>query len=291
MGNASDMTQAWPAPGAASSAAVRPALIGYAPCMFSDDEVERYSRQLVLREWGGPGQQAVRRARVLIVGVGGLGGPAALALAGAGVGALGLVDFDIVAASNLHRQTQFSTDDIGRPKTDAAAARLCALNPHVAVESHPVRLGAANAPALVRAYDLVLDGTDDFQVRAAVNAACVAEDRTLVSGAVARWSGQVGVFTGRPCWRCLVPEVPPDAETCAAVGVAGPLTAVIGGLMALEALKLITGAGRPLRGRLLIHDGLSGNARTVGVAADPDCPVCGDDGRRHRGAAGATNAA
>ena len=248
--------------------------------MFSDDEVERYSRQLVLRDWGGPGQQRLKRARVLIVGAGGLGGPAALALAGAGAGALGLVDFDTVALSNLHRQLQFDTADVGARKVEAAARRLHALNPHTAVELHPVRLTTDNARDLVRAYDLVLDGTDDFEARAHVNAACVAERRPLVSGAVARWSGQVGAFAGRPCWRCLVPAAPPGAETCAAVGVAGPLTAAIGGLMALEAVKLVTGAGEPLTGRLLLYDGLSGEARTVRVAPDPECPVCSAS-RRH----------
>ena len=242
--------------------------------MFSDDEVERYSRQLLLREWGGPGQQRLGRARVLVVGVGGLGGPAALHLAAAGVGVLGLVDPDTVALSNLHRQVQFAAADVGLLKVEAAAARLAALNPGVALELHPLRLDEAGAPELVASYDLVLDGTDDFGARAAVNAACVTAGRTLVSGAVSRWSGQVGVFAGRPCWRCLVPEAPPDAETCAAVGVAGPLTGVIGAAMALEAVKLLTGAGGPLLGRLLLYDGLSGAARTVRVAADPACPVC-----------------
>ncbi len=248
--------------------------------MFSDDEVERYSRQLVLRDWGGPGQQRLKRARVLMVGAGGLGGPAALALAGAGVGTLGLVDFDTVSLSNLHRQVQFDTADVGAPKIEAAAQRLRGLNPHTAVDLHPVRLASDNARDLVRAYDLVLDGTDDFTARAQVNAACIAEGRPLVSGAVARWSGQVGVFTGRPCWRCLVPAAPPEAETCAAVGVAGPLTALVGGLMALEAVKLLTGAGEPLVGRLILHDGLTAQARTVRVAADPECPVCSRS-RRH----------
>jgi len=243
---------------------------------FSDDEVERYSRQLVLREWGGPGQQKLAGARVLVVGAGGLGGPAALHLAAAGVGGLGIADFDTVALSNLHRQVLFDTGQVGAAKTDAAAARLRAVNPHVGVEPHAVRVDAANAAGLVRGCDLVLDGTDDFPTRFAVNAACLAEGKPLVSGAVARWSGQVGVFAGRPCWRCLVPEALPDAETCAAVGVAGPLVGVIGAAMALEAVKLITGAGRPLLGRLLLYDGLSGESRTVAVAADPTCPDCGD---------------
>lgn len=241
---------------------------------FSDDEVERYSRQLVLREWGGPGQQRLKHGRVLVVGAGGLGGPAALHLAAAGVGALGLADFDAVALSNLHRQVLFDTGQIGTAKTEAAAARLRSINPHVAVEPQAVRVDAANVRDIVRAYDLVLDGTDDFPTRFAVSAACVAEGKTLVSGAVARWSGQVGVFAGRPCWRCLVPEAPPQAETCAAVGVAGPLVGVIGAAMALEAVKLLAGAGEPLLGRLMIYEGLMGLARTVRIASDPACPVC-----------------
>ena len=242
---------------------------------FSDAEVERYSRQLVLREWGGPGQQRLKAARVLIVGLGGLGGPAALHLAAAGAGTLGLVDPDLVALSNLHRQVQFTARDLGAAKASALAGRLAALNPHVRLEIHPLRLDEANARGLVAAHDLVLDGTDDFAARAAVNAACVAEGRPLVSGALARWSGQLGVFAGRPCWRCLVPESPPEAETCAAVGVAGPLAGVIGAAMALEAVKLLTGAGEAPSGRLLLYDGLSGAARTVRVAPDPACPVCG----------------
>jgi molybdopterin/thiamine biosynthesis adenylyltransferase len=222
------------------------------------------------------------------VGLGGLGGPAALALAGAGVGTLGLVDFDSVELSNLHRQPQFVTADVGRPKLDAAAARLRALNPEVTLEPHRRRLDETSALGLVRDYDLILDGTDDFATRAAVNAACVHAGRPLVSGAVARWTGQLGVFPGRPCWRCLVPEAPPDAETCAAVGVAGPLTAVIGAAMALETVKLLAGAGLPLAGRLLLYDGLGGEARTVRVRPDPACPVCGDGARRHSAPGGAT---
>jgi len=242
---------------------------------FTEPEVERYSRQLVLREWGGPGQQKLKHARVLIVGVGGLGGPAALHLAAAGVGALGLVDFDAVSLSNLHRQVLFDTGQLGTAKISAAGRRLAVINPHVRLAKHPIRLDGGNARGVIADYDLVLDGTDDFPTRFAVNAACLAEGKPLVSGAVARWSGQVGVFTGRPCFRCLVPEAPPDAETCAAVGVAGPLVGVVGAAMALEAVKLLTGAGEPLTGRLLLYDGLGGAARTARVAADPACPDCG----------------
>ena len=241
---------------------------------FSPDEVDRYARHLVLSEIGGPGQQKLARARVLIVGAGGVGGPAALYLAAAGVGTLGLIDADTVAVSNLQRQILFSTADVDRPKVEAGAERLTALNPHVRVETHPQALTAENAAAVIVGHDVVLDGTDDFHTRFAVNAACVAAGVPLVSGALGRWSGQVGVFAGRPCYQCLVPESPPDAETCARVGVVGALAGVIGAMAALETIKLITGAGAPLTGRLLLYDGLAATARTVRVAADPQCPAC-----------------
>ena len=242
---------------------------------FSEDDVERYARHLVLAEVGGPGQQALSRTRVLIVGAGGVGAPAALYLAAAGVGTLGLVDDDAVALSNLQRQVLFSTDDVGRPKVGAAAARLAGLNPGVAVRTWSERLTAENSLRLIGEHDVVIDGTDDFATRHLVNAACVAAGKPLVSGALGRWDGQVGVFTGRPCYQCLTPEIPPEAETCARVGVVGALAGVIGSMTALEAIKLIVAAGQPLLGRLLIYDGLAGTSRTVRVAADPDCPVCG----------------
>jgi len=242
---------------------------------FTDDEVERYARQLVLKEIGGQGQQALNAARVLIVGVGGLGAPAALYLAASGVGRIGLVDADVVALSNLQRQVLFTTADVGRPKTDAAAEQLSALNPHVEITAHPVMLTPGNAAGIIAGYDLVLDGTDDFETRFAVNAACVALGKPLVSGAIGRWSGQVGLFEGRPCYRCLVPETPPDAETCAVVGVVGALAGVIGAFMAMEAIKQITGAGHTLSGRLLVYDGLTGDVRVSRIGADPHCPICG----------------
>ena len=241
---------------------------------FSDGEVERYARHLVLREVGGPGQQKLKAARVLLVGAGGLGAPAALYLAAAGVGTLGLADPDAVSLSNLQRQVLYQTADVGQSKVEVAAERLVAINPHVTVETHPVWLDAANACDLISRYDLVLDGTDDFATRFAVSDACLAEGKSLVSGALGRWTGQVGVFHGQPCYRCLVPEVPPDAETCALVGVVGALAGVIGSMMALEAVKLITGAGDPLSGRLLIYDALAAETRTVRIGADPDCPAC-----------------
>ena len=242
---------------------------------FSDDEVERYARQLVLAEIGGPGQQRLNAASVLIVGCGGVGGPAALYLAAAGVGRIGLIDPDTVALSNLHRQIQFSSEDLGRAKTEATARRLSNLNNWVTTESVSEGLTQLNARELVGRYDAVLDGTDDFQTRLTVNDACLAEGKPLVSGALGRWSGQVGVFTGRPCYRCLVPEMPPEAETCARVGVVGALAGVIGSMAALEVVKVIARAGEPLEGRLLVYDGLAGEARTARVRPDPGCPVCG----------------
>jgi molybdopterin-synthase adenylyltransferase len=242
---------------------------------FSDEEVERYARHLVLREIGGPGQQKLRAASVLIVGAGGLGAPASLYLAAAGVGRIVLVDPDVVDRSNLQRQVIYTEADVGQPKADAAVDRLAALNPHIFVAGYEGAFDEESADELVQGVDLVLDGTDDFATRFAVNAACVHEERTLVSGAIGRWTGQVGVFRSRPCYRCLVPEVPPEAETCSAVGVVGALAGVVGSMMALEAIKLIAGAGDPLAGRLLIYDALSAQTRTVCIGADPDCPACG----------------
>jgi molybdopterin-synthase adenylyltransferase len=242
--------------------------------VFTDEEIERYARHLVLREVGGPGQQKLKAGSVLIVGAGGLGAPAALYLAAAGVGTIILADPDEVDVSNLQRQVIYTGQDVGRPKPEAAADRLAALNPHIFVAGYNGAFDASTADELCEGVDLVLDGTDDFAVRYEVNAACVRHGKPLVSGAIGRWTGQVGVFAGRPCYRCLVPEIPPEAETCVAVGVVGALAGVVGSMMALEAIKLITGAGEPLTGRLLLYDALSGETRTVKVGADPECPVC-----------------
>lgn len=244
---------------------------------FSDDEIERYARHLMLAEVGGPGQQRLKAARVALVGMGGIGAPASLYLAAAGVGTLRLIDEDVISLSNLQRQILFQTNDVGRPKVAVGADRLRALNPHVRIETRPERLTADNAASLLADCDIVIDGTDDFETRFVVNAACVQNRVPLVSGALGRWSGQVGVFTGQPCYRCLVPETPPDAETCARVGVIGALAGVIGAMTAMEAIKLITGAGEPLTGRLLIYDGLSATTRVVIVSADPLCKVCRAD--------------
>jgi molybdopterin/thiamine biosynthesis adenylyltransferase len=242
---------------------------------FSDEEVERYARHLVLREIGGPGQQRLKAARVAVVGAGGLGAPAALYLAAAGVGRIVLIDHDAVSLSNLQRQILYEVEDVGALKVEVAARRLTGVNPHVTIEPVASALTPDNASALFSDVDLVLDGTDNFATRFVVNKACIEIGRPLVSGAIGRWTGQVGVFAGKPCYRCLVSEAPPDAETCSAVGVVGALAGVIGSMMALEAIKLITGAGEALTGRLLIYDGLAGEARTVRIGADPDCPDCG----------------
>lgn len=242
---------------------------------FSDEEVERYARHLVLREVGGPGQQKLKAAKVLIVGAGGLGAPASLYLAAAGVGAITLADPDVVDRSNLQRQVIYVEEDLGKPKAQASADRLAGLNPHVAVRAFEGAFDAASADDLVAGVDLVLDGTDDFATRMCVNAACVRHGKTLVSGAIGRWTGQVGVFAGKPCYQCLVPEIPPDAETCVSVGVVGALAGVIGSMMALEAVKLIAGAGEPLAGRLMLYDALAAETRTVRIGADPECPICG----------------
>ncbi|RZJ30125.1 MAG: molybdopterin-synthase adenylyltransferase MoeB [Brevundimonas sp.] len=242
---------------------------------FSEDEIERYARHLVLSEVGGPGQQRLKAARVGLIGLGGVGAPAALYLAAAGVGTLRLIDDDVVALSNLQRQILFDSADIGRAKVVAGTETLAALNPHVGLEPRPDRLTPDNAAALIEGCDVIIDGTDDFATRFAVSAACLARRIPLVSGALGRWSGQVGVFQGGPCYRCMVPDSPPDAETCARVGVIGALAGVVGSMAALETIKLIAAAGEPLSGRLLLYDGLAGTARTVRVAPDPDCPDCG----------------
>lgn len=242
---------------------------------FSDADVERYARHLMLAEVGGPGQQRLRAATVAVVGMGGVGGPAALYLAAAGVGTLRLIDDDQVSLSNLQRQIQFATHDLGRDKVAAAAQALAAINPGVATDLRTERLTDATARDLLAGCDVVIDGTDDFVTRFVVNAACLSLGVPLVSGALGRWTGQVAVFDGRPCYRCFVPEVPPDAETCARVGVIGALAGAIGSMAALEAIKLITGAGRPLTGRMLLYDGLAGTSRVVTIPPDPSCPDCG----------------
>lgn len=254
---------------------------------LTPEQLERYARHIMLRELGGLGQQRLLRAHVALVGLGALGGPAALHLAAAGVGRLTLIDDDVVALSNLQRQTHFAMADIGAPKVEAAGARLAALNPDVALTLRRERLTDANAHDLLRGADLVVDGVDSFAARFAINAACHRLGVAMISGAVGRWSAQVATFksgltkdrpaTGRlPCYRCLVAELPEAEETCAAVGVAGPLTGMIGARLALEAIKEIAQAGDSLAGKLWLFDGLSNESRLVTLVADPTCVVCVD---------------
>lgn len=242
---------------------------------FSDRDVERYARHLVLREIGGPGQQKLKAASVLLVGAGGIGAPAALYLAAAGVGRLGLVDDDAVALSNLQRQVLYGESDLYRSKVDAAKRRLADLNPEVAVEALNLRIDSGNAARTVAGWDLVIDGTDSFEARLAVSDACVAAGIPLIAAAIGRWEGMVALLERAPCYRCLVAESPPDAETCERVGVVGALAGVIGSAAALAAIKRITGAGADPAGDILLFDALDWRARKVTLGADPDCPACG----------------
>lgn len=245
----------------------------------SDDALKRYARHIVLREIGGPGQQMLRKARVLIVGAGGIGSPVALYLAGAGVGHLTLADDDDVSISNLQRQILFRTRDAGRAKVEAAVETLRALNPLIEVTALPRRLGAEDAEVM-RGFDLVLEGTDSFASRKGVARACVAAGVPLIAGAIAQWEGQVTIYdpkAGTPCLDCLFPDAPAPglALSCAEAGVAGPLPGVIGSIMALEAIKAITGAGEGLRGQMLIFDGLWGETRRIALQRRPGCAICG----------------
>ncbi len=247
---------------------------------FSEAELTRYARHIVLREIGGPGQAALKRARVLVVGAGGLGAPALLYLAGAGVGRIGVIDDDTVSGDNLQRQVLFRDAQIGLPKVQAAQENLRALNPFIEIRPYQRRLDETIAADLVAEYDLVLDGTDTWETRRLVNAVCAGAGVPLVSGAIGQWEGQVSVFdpaSGAPCYACIFPERPADgiAPSCAEAGVVGALPGIVGSMMAAEAIKLITGAGDPLRGRMLIHDALHAETRVIALTRRPDCPVCG----------------
>lgn len=245
---------------------------------MTPDAINRYARHLVLKEIGGPGQQALLGAKVAIVGAGGLGGPAGLYLAAAGVGQITIIDDDVVEASNLQRQVQFVNTDVGMSKATVMADTLADLNPDVQAIAKPERLTSENAQGLLAGHDLILDGVDSFEARFAVNAACLKRGTPLISGALGRWDGQVAAFPSDgsgPCYRCLVPDIPPQAETCAEVGVVGALAGLVGSMMALESIKLITGAGDNLLGRLWIIDSLSLHTRTVSLPRDAACSSCG----------------
>ncbi|MEP6733113.1 MAG: molybdopterin-synthase adenylyltransferase MoeB [bacterium] len=246
---------------------------------LSPEELQRYHRHLILPGIGEEGQRRLKAARVLLIGAGGLGSPAALYLAAAGVGHLGIVDADAVELSNLQRQVLHGTRDVGRPKVSSAEARLRDLNPHVDIATYHARLTSANALELLRGYEIIVDGSDNFQTRYLVNDACVLLDKPNVYGSVIRFDGQAAVFGTRdgPCYRCLFREPPPPGliPNCAEGGVFGVLPGLIGTIQATETIKLITGAGEPLIGRLLLVDALRMRFRTIELAKDPECRACG----------------
>ena len=253
---------------------------------FSEAEIRRYSRHILLAELGATGQSKLRAARVLVIGAGGLGSPAALYLAAAGVGCIGLVDDDLVELSNLQRQIAHATARIGQPKVHSARDAMLALNPEIEVRTHRFRLDAGSALALLAQYDLVCDGSDNFATRYLLADACVLARRTLVSASVLRFEGQLATFRphqGGPCYRCLYP-LPPDpgrVPPCAEAGVMGAVTGVMGTLQAGEAIKEITGIGESMAGRLLLWDALAMRFTTIRVPADPSCALCGPAARIH----------
>jgi molybdopterin/thiamine biosynthesis adenylyltransferase len=251
-----------------------------APGTFREAELDRYARHIILREIGGSGQKRLKAAKVLVVGAGGLGSPALLYLAAAGVGTIGVIDHDVVEGSNLQRQVIHTDGRIGMPKVFSAEGAMRALNPFIEVRPYHRRLTEEIAVDLVREYDLVLDGTDDFDTRYLVNRACVAAGVPLISGAITQWEGQVSLFdpaTGGPCYACVFPVKPAQGlvPTCAEAGVAAPLPGIIGAIMASEAVKWVTGAGETLAGRLMIHDALYAETRVIGAKRRVDCEVCG----------------
>ncbi|SFR46508.1 Molybdopterin or thiamine biosynthesis adenylyltransferase [Yoonia tamlensis] len=255
---------------------------------FSDTELDRYARHIILREVGGPGQKALRNARVLVVGAGGLGAPALQYLAAAGVGTIGVIDDDHVENANLHRQIIHQDRNIGMPKVHSAAEAMRAQNPFVTVNPYHRRLTDAVANDLFADYDLILDGTDNFDTRYLVNRTAVALGKPLIAAALTQWEGQISLYdpaAGAPCYACVFPDAPDPAlvPSCAEAGVIGPLPGVIGAMMALEAVKQITGAGDGLAGRLLIYDALYAQTRVIAVKPRADCAVCGGKGLHAKG--------
>lgn len=255
--------------------------------MLTADELERYARHIVLRDVGGPGQAALKKASVLVIGAGGLGAPVLMYLAAAGVGRLGVVDDDIVSLSNLQRQIIHATPDIGKRKVDSAAEQILALNPHVRFEAHPVRLDANNAMSLISSYDLVLDGSDNFETRYLVSDACYLAGKPLITAALGQFDGSLttiraheknadGVFN--PTYRCLFPEAPPPGAVpaCAEAGVMGALAGILGSMMALEAIREIVGFGEGLVGKLVMIDARALRFETLRYARDSANPLNGD---------------
>lgn len=247
---------------------------------FSESELDRYARHIMLREIGGPGQRRLKDAKVLVIGAGGLGSPALLYLAAAGVGTIGVIDHDQVDGSNLQRQIIHKDQTIGMDKVQSAELSMTALNPFIKVRPYRRRLDANIAAELISEYDLVLDGCDNFDTRYLVNRACVAAGKPLISAAITQWEGQISLYhpaEGAPCYECIFPVRPAAGmvPTCAEAGVASPLPGVVGSLMAMEAVKQITGAGQTLAGRLMIYDALYAETRVIKIAPRVDCAVCG----------------
>jgi adenylyltransferase/sulfurtransferase len=247
---------------------------------FNEQQVLRYARHIILPKIGGEGQKKLLGAKVLVIGAGGLGSPAAMYLAAAGVGTVGLLDFDRVDLTNLQRQLLHDTSDVGRPKVESGKERLADLNPDVEVVTHDVALTSENAFEILEAYDVIVDGTDNFPVRYLVNDATQMLGKPLVYGSIYQFEGQATVFLPgqeTPCYRCLFPEPPPPGAvpSCAEAGVFGVLPGIIGSIQAVEAIKLVTGVGETLEGRLLLFDALEMDFRSVKLRWDPDCPVCG----------------
>lgn len=247
---------------------------------LTDEEIQRYSRHILLPEVGGRGQMRLKEASVLVVGAGGLGSPVALYLAAAGVGRIGLIDSDVVDSSNLQRQVLHDTDQLGRPKVESGAERMRAINPHITVQTYHDRLGAENVAELVAQYDVIVGGVDNFPARYLLNDACVMAKKPLVEAGILKYDGMVMTikpYEG-PCYRCIFPEPPPPGTvpTCSEAGVLGALAGVMGSLQAFEVLKLILEIGEPLAGRMLMFEGLRGQFRTVEWDRNPKCPVCGD---------------
>lgn len=254
---------------------------------FTDDQINRYARHILLREVGGEGQKKLLDSRVLVIGAGGLGSPLLLYLAAAGVGTIGIVDDDVVDLSNLQRQIIHGTSDVGRLKIESAAATVKEINPDVNLVTHKARFDLSNAMELVQQYDVIADGSDNFSTRFLVNDACYFAEKTLVSGAILRFDGQVATFKPHvhtddeeagPCYRCIFREPPPEGQvpSCAQAGVLGALCGMIGSMQASEILKELMGIGESLSGSLLICDGLSSTFRKIKVKRDPGCPLCGD---------------
>ncbi len=246
---------------------------------FTEDQIYRYARHIILPEVGGKGQEKLLGARVLLLGAGGLGSPIALYLAAAGVGNVGIIDFDVVDRSNLQRQILHNTDDVGRLKVDSAKDKLSKLNPDVKITVYNERLDSSNALRIFKDWDIVVDGCDNFPTRYLVNDACVMLGKTNVHGSIFRFEGQVTVFKSPegPCYRCMYPEPPPPGmvPSCQEAGVLGVLPGVVGSLQAVEVIKLIIGVGEPLVGKLLLYDALKAETRKLNARKDPNCPLCG----------------